>query len=164
MSTKKWRKFLFCRRNSGIWAKWVCKDIAEARENLNLPYPPHSAVNLPPPLSAAEEEQLSALYASSDNAVERRRSQGLLLSARGHTVTQLTAIFQVCRLTISHWFDGWQSQQLAGLRHRPGQGRQRKLAAVPRADLEELVREHPQNLKAVLAEVEIYSSRSELRK
>ena len=105
-------------------------------------------------LSRAEEQQLTALHTSSDNAVERRRSQCLLLSARGHTITQLTAIFAVCRLTIRHWFDGWESGQLAGLRHRPGQGRKRKLAAVPRAELEALVREHPQNLKAVLAEVE----------
>ena len=105
-------------------------------------------------LSPAEEQQLAALHTSSANAVERRRSQCLLLSARGHTITQLTAIFAVCRLTIRHWFDGWESGQLAGLRHRPGQGRKRKLAAVPRADLEALVREHPQNLKAVLAEVE----------
>ena len=105
-------------------------------------------------LSPAEEQQLTALHTSSDNAVERRRSQCLLLSARGHTITQLTAIFAVCRLTIRQWVDGWESVQLAGLRHRPGQGRKRKLAAVPRADLEALVREHPQNLKAVLAEVE----------
>ena len=105
-------------------------------------------------LSPAEEQQLTALHTSSDNAVERRRSQCLLLSARGHTITQLTAIFGVCRLTIGHWFDGWESGQLAGLRHRPGQGRKRKLAAVPRAELEALVREDPQNLKAVLAEVE----------
>ena len=105
-------------------------------------------------LSPVEEQQLAALYASSDNAVERRRSQCLLLPARGHTMTQLTAIFQVCRLTISHWFNGWQSQQLAGFRHRPGQGRKRKRAAGPRADLEEFVREHPQNRKVVPAEVE----------
>ena len=105
-------------------------------------------------LSPAEEQQLAALHTSSANAVERRRSQCLLLSARGHTITQLTAIFAVCRLTIRQWFDGWESGQLAALRHRPGQGRKRKLAAVPRAELEALVREHPQNLKAVLAEVE----------
>jgi len=37
---------LFCRRNSGICAKWVCKDIEETRENLNLLRPPYSAVNL----------------------------------------------------------------------------------------------------------------------
>ena len=77
-------------------------------------------------LSPAEEQQLTALHTSSDNAVERRRtpsnaverrrSQCLLLSARGHTITQLTAIFAVCRLTIRHWFDGWEAAQLAGLR------------------------------------------------
>jgi transposase len=105
-------------------------------------------------LSLAEEQQLTALHTSSNNAVERRRSQCLLLSARGHTITQLTAIFAVCCLTVSHWFDGWESVQLAGLRHRPGQCRKRKLAAVPRPDLEALVREHPQNLQAMLAEVE----------
>lgn len=69
-------------------------------------------------------------------------------------MTQLMAIFQICRLTVSNWFTGWESEQLAGLRHRPGQGRKHKLAAMPRADLEELVREQPQNLRAVLAEVE----------
>ena len=72
--------------------------------------------------SPAEEQQLTALHTSSDNAVERRRSQCLLLSARGHTITQLTAIFAVCRLTVRHWFDGWESVQLARL-HPPARAR-----------------------------------------
>lgn len=105
-------------------------------------------------LSAAEETALTVRYESSDNAVERRRSQCLLLSARGHTITQLTAIFQVCRLTVSTWFTGWQTQGLASLRPRPGQGRKRKLAAVAREDLVALVEQHPQNLNAVLADLQ----------
>lgn len=105
-------------------------------------------------LNAAEEMALTARYESSDNAVERRRSQCLLLSARGHTISQLTAIFQVCRLTVSTWFTGWERQGDVSLRHQPGQGRKRKLAVVARQDLEALVEEHPQKLNAVLADLQ----------
>ncbi len=105
-------------------------------------------------LSPSSQAELRALYAGSTNAVERQRSQCLLLSARGHSIGQLTAIFQVNRLTIYQWFNRWQADGLPSLRHRPGQGRKAKLAAVAPEALNELVAAHPQNLKAVLAQLE----------
>ena len=100
-------------------------------------------------LTAAETAQLEHLYLTSDHAVTRRRSQCLLLSSKKHTVSQLMAIFSVCRITVYHWFDGWLAHGLAGLRHQPGQGRKRKLDALAPAVVEDLVRETPQNLHAV---------------
>ncbi len=104
-------------------------------------------------LSLEESAALESVYTTSANAVARRRSQCLLLSSKGYTINQLTGIFTVCRITLYHWFDGWQAQGLASLRHKPGKGRKRKLATVPPPVLEELVRENPQNLNAVLAEL-----------
>lgn len=69
-------------------------------------------------------------YEPSDNAVDRRRGQCLLLSARGHPVTQLTTDFQVRRLPVTTWFTGWQTPGLPNLRHRPGQARQAPEALV----------------------------------
>lgn len=107
-------------------------------------------------LSASSEAELQRRYVCSPNAGERQRSQCLLLSARGHSIGQLTAIFQVNRLTIYQWFNRWQTDGLSGLRHRPGQGRKSKLAAVSPHVVDELVAAHPQNLKAVLAELETH--------
>lgn len=104
-------------------------------------------------LSADESVQLEKVYATSRNQVARRRSQCLLLSAQGHTIQQLTSIFSVCRITIYHWFDRWQIQGADGLRHRPGKGRKRKLAALGPSVVEDLVRDNPQNLNAVLDEL-----------
>ena len=61
-------------------------------------------------LSAPEVAQLQEVYSTSSNLVARQRSQCLLLSAKGHTINQLMNIFDVCRLTIYHWFDRWQTQ------------------------------------------------------
>ena len=104
-------------------------------------------------LSADESVQLEKVYATSRNQVARRRSQCLLLSSRGHTIQQLTDIFSVCRITIYHWFDRWQGQGQAGLRHQPGKGRKRKLAALAPSVVDDLVRDNPQNLNAVRHEL-----------
>lgn len=104
-------------------------------------------------LSPAETVELEKVHATSTNLVARRRSQCLLLSAQGHTIKQLMGIFSVCRPTIYHWFDHWQTRGQAGLRHRPGKGRKRKLAPLAPAVVKELVKENPQNLKAVVEEL-----------
>lgn len=104
-------------------------------------------------LSASSEAELRALYTGSPKATERQRSQCLLLSARGYTIGQLTALFEVNRVTIYQWFDRWQTEGVDSLRHRPGQGRKAKLAAVLPHVVNDLVAAHPQNLKAVLAEL-----------
>ena len=101
-------------------------------------------------LTATETAQLEEVYSTSSNAVARRRSQCLLLSAKKHSISQLTDIFSVCRITLYHWFDRCQAEGLASLRHRPGKGRKRALAPIEQPVLEELVRDNPQNLKAVL--------------
>jgi len=107
-------------------------------------------------LSSSSEAELRARYVGSTNVVERQRCQCLLLSSRGHSIGQLTDIFQVNRLTIYQWFNRWQTDGLLSLRHRPGQGRKAKLAAVSPQVLNDLVAAHPQNLKAVLAELETH--------
>lgn len=105
-------------------------------------------------LSPEEETLLTQLHATHRSAVGRRRSQCLLLSHKRHTIKQLTAIFSVTRLTITHWFDRWHELGKAGLTHTPGQGRKALLAEVSEPQLKELVGQHPQNLKAVLSDLD----------
>ena len=104
-------------------------------------------------LTATETAQLEKVHLTSPNAVARRRSQCLLLSAKNHSINQLMAVFSVCRITVYNWFDRWQAEGLTSLQHRPGKGRKRILAPVEQPVLEELVRDTPQNLKAVLHEL-----------
>ena len=100
-------------------------------------------------LTSTETARLEHLHSTSENQVVRRRSQCLLLSAKGHTIGQLMVIFSVCRITVYHWFDGWQATGEASLRHKAGQGRKRALAPIARSVLEGLVEANPQNLSAV---------------
>ena len=104
-------------------------------------------------LTTNETAALEAVYLTNQNAVARRRSQCLLLSATGHSIKHLMNIFSVCRITLYNWFDRWQDEGLTSLRHRLGKGRKRLLAPIKQPVLEELVRDNPQNLKAVLHEL-----------
>lgn len=90
-------------------------------------------------LSEAEQSDLEASYRNSQSPVLRQRSQGILLSARGHTVSQIAAIFEVHVNTVRHWFDLWEQSGLEALRHKPGQGRKRKLASISKERMDELL-------------------------
>lgn len=104
-------------------------------------------------LAPEHETLLTQVYATHKSVVARRRSHCLLLSHKRHTITQLTAIFSVTRLTITNWFDRWQELGQAGLTHTPGQGRKALLAGIDQAQVEELVAQEPQNLKAVVSKL-----------
>ena len=89
-------------------------------------------------LTDAEQSSLEASYRTSDSPVLRQRSQGILLSARGHTVPEIAAIFEVHVNTVHHWFDLWEQGGLQALRHKPGQGRKQKLASISKERIAEL--------------------------
>lgn len=86
----------------------------------------------------------------------RDRCQCLILSNQGHTIPQLTKLFNVHRVTIYEWFNLWEEGGIEALRKKPGQGRRAKLSPanpqhVKRAQA--LVENERQNLKVVVAQL-----------
>lgn len=57
----------------------------------------------------------------------RQRAHGMLRSCEGKTPKELLPIVDVERLTLSHWFNAWESRRCAGLYAPAGRGRPHKL-------------------------------------
>lgn len=86
----------------------------------------------------------------------RDRCQCLILSHQGHTISQLTKLFKVHRVTIYEWFNLWESGGIEALHKKPGQGRRPKLSPTNAKHVERariLVENERQNLKAVVAKL-----------
>lgn len=86
----------------------------------------------------------------------RDRCQCLILSHQGHSIPQLTELFNVHRVTIYEWFNLWESGGIKALHKQPGQGRRPKLSPTNPQHVERaraLVENDRQNLKAVVAQL-----------
>ncbi len=57
--------------------------------------------------SVAEREALVRLYRCGVSHRGRQRAQAILLSARGHRVDALAALFELNRDTVSFWLERW---------------------------------------------------------
>jgi transposase len=104
-------------------------------------------------LSEADRSSLEAAYRNSQSPVLRQRSQGILLSDRGHTVPQIAAIFEVHVNTVRHWFDLWEQGGLEALHHKPGQGRKRKLSSISKERIDELLQGCQRSAEALTARI-----------
>lgn len=102
-------------------------------------------------LTETESRELSYLYKNSPYVVERKRSHCLLLSSSGKNINELCSIFQVSRLTVTNWFNRWESDKKAGVLLRAGRGRKKKLADLDIELIKEYVQAHCRNLNAVVA-------------
>ncbi|MEZ5425025.1 MAG: helix-turn-helix domain-containing protein [Pyrinomonadaceae bacterium] len=86
----------------------------------------------------------------------RDRCQCLILSHQGYTITELTKLFKVHRVTVYEWFNLWEESGIEALHKKPGQGRRPKLSPANPRHVERaraLVEEDRQNLKAVVAKL-----------
>ena len=86
----------------------------------------------------------------------RDRCQCLILSHQGHTITELTNLFKVHRVTVYEWFNLWEEGGIEALHKKPGQGRRPKLSPANPRHVERaraLVEEDRQSLKAVVAKL-----------
>lgn len=85
----------------------------------------------------------------------RQRAHCILLSFEGYSVSELSTIFRVSRVTIYNWFDAWEARRFAGLYDRPGKGRTPKLNASHTPSLLSWAKQFPRKLgkiKALLKE------------
>ncbi len=83
----------------------------------------------------------------------RDRCQCLILPHQGHSISQLTELFKVHRVTSYEWFNLWESGSIKALHKKPGQGRRPKLSPANPKHVERaraLVENERQNLKTVV--------------
>lgn len=103
------------------------------------------------PLTNTEQEALMAAYRYAEKPALRRRAHGILLSHSGHTIEQICEILSVTRNTVASWFKAWESEGLQGLRDRARSGRPPIFTDQDHEHLQELVKEHPHQIKTIRA-------------
>ncbi len=105
-------------------------------------------------LNPETEKLLERIYKQSRHDRVRKRAHTILLSFRGFTIEQLTAILAVSRRTIHYWFERWSEKKLVGLYDRTGKGRKPKFSLEQKEQVKEWVKAEPKNLKKVINRVE----------
>ena len=80
----------------------------------------------------------------------RQRAHCILLSFDGRTTTDLMDIFEVDRLTISHWFDAWEAHHFAGLYDHKRCGRHPQLTVEEQEKAQQYIAQYPQDMKKVV--------------
>ena len=69
------------------------------------------------------KERLDDVFRNAPDFAFRKRAHAVLLSATGHTINQLQAIFDVDRDTVATWFDRFEASGVEGLKSLPKPGR-----------------------------------------
>jgi transposase len=101
-------------------------------------------------LSPETQSLLRRCYKESQHHRVRQRAHCILLSLFGKTTTDLMHIFAVERLTISHWFDAWETHRFAGLYDHKGRGRPPKLTIPEQEQAQQYIEQYPQDMKKVV--------------
>lgn len=118
-------------------------------------------------LSAQQRSKLQEIYKTDTRWRTRQRAQAILLSARGYSVDQLAALFEIDRDRVSQWLDWWNEYQFDGLDDDPRSGRPPTLDEKEQARARELVGEEPrstkQGLQRIAAEIGKVISQDTLR-
>jgi transposase len=94
---------------------------------------------------------LQRLHKESKKHHVRQRSHCILLSYQGYEVTELAKIFRKTKRTIYTWLDLWETLHFAGLYDVKGRGRKPKLDNDQKLQVKKWSKEHPKNLKKVVA-------------
>ena len=98
-------------------------------------------------LTGEEKRELNRrLRASTVSVRDRQRAQIILLAAEGHTQEAIGAKAGVTRVTVSHWYQRFVKERLAGLTDAPGRGRKPSLPDTAVKKVLETVTRPPANL------------------
>ena len=110
-------------------------------------------------LSPETRSLLHRIYKESQHHRVRQRAHGILLSSQGINTTALMAIFSVDRITISNWFDAWESHHFAGLYDKKRCGRPPKLTEEEQHKAQHYLEQHPRDVKKVVYLIEQETSK-----
>ncbi|MDO9105557.1 MAG: helix-turn-helix domain-containing protein [Methylovulum sp.] len=104
-------------------------------------------------LSAEETQTLQNMKQHHPNPAPRMRAHAILLNDAGFSLSQLSAVFGVCRQTAATWLKQWETGGIAALLNKPRSGRPRKLTGESRQDALDQIAASPRSLKTVLAQL-----------
>lgn len=105
------------------------------------------------PLTEDEMRELEELRKSGLTPRIRDRAHCVLLSAKGYKIDRIADIFGADRRTVSSWIDSWEESGFHGLPDSPRGGRPPKLTEEEKRIAEELIKENPRSLKAVITKL-----------
>jgi transposase len=104
--------------------------------------------------------QLAEAFRSAPDFAFRKRAHAVLLSATGHTINQLQAIFDADRDTIAAWFDRFEASGVEGLKSLPKPGRPPIYTPDEVRRLKELVGLEPRQIKQAQAALQQATGKS----
>ena len=106
------------------------------------------------PLSKSEQITLQCMRDYHSCRRVRMRAHGIILSHLGYAVQDIAFTFDVCRQTVSSWFDDWDSHGLAGLYDNPRSGRPMALNEQEVDYVMQLTAQEPRSTKKIVASLE----------
>jgi transposase len=87
-------------------------------------------------VSQESKALLKEVCQNSLSPVFKQRAECILLASNlGLIAPKLAKHFEVSTKTIYHWFNLWEKEGLAGLKHKQGQGCKKKLGTISKDDL-----------------------------
>lgn len=111
-------------------------------------------------VSDEAKEQLNEVFRNAPDFAFRKRAHAVLLSAMGHTINQLQAIFDADRDTVAAWFDRFEASGVEGLKSLPKPGRPPIYTQDEVRRLKELVDLEPRQIKQAQAALQQATGKS----
>jgi transposase len=111
-------------------------------------------------VSDEAKAQLTEAFRNAPDFAFRKRAHAVLLSAMGHTINQLQAIFDVDRDTVAAWFDRFEAGGVEGLKSLPKPGRPSIYTPDEVRQLKELVGHEPRQVKQAQAALQQATGKS----
>lgn len=105
-------------------------------------------------LTDSQIGQLRWLVENGGNARTRRRAHAILLSGKGRSINDISAILDCQRVAVSRWIDQWEERGIDGLLESGGQGRKYLLDEDEERQVLAWLDEDPRNLTGLLAKIE----------
>jgi len=94
---------------------------------------------------------LNRIHKESKKHHVRQRAHCILLSYHGYQVSELSRILDKEERTIYTWLNQWERHHFAGLYDKKGRGRKPKLNIEQQYQVKSWTKEHPKNLRMVVA-------------
>ncbi len=104
-------------------------------------------------LSEKDTAKLENIVKTDSSLRTRIRAHSILLSAKRFDITEICNIFQVCRQTVSSWFERWDSFGYEGLSDSNRSGRPPKLTEKEQNIAIDLIKKYPQSIKKATDEL-----------
>lgn len=105
-------------------------------------------------LSIEQKSALEELRGPGYTSRIGKRAEAVLLSARGYSIDEISAITECHRLSVSHWLSNWDERGIDGLLEREGRGRKRRLTENEESQVMAWLENLPNDARKLAAKIE----------